>query len=250
MSRNYEVIRQIELDTNMGEQRGAVPSVPPTRSRPEIPRDVKRPEVTDAALSEIDKLVMKLFNPADAKRVMVFAAIESGVPNSICAATASVLSSHVRGSVCVLDANFEYPHIAEYFRIENNGGLANVLTQSSSLLQVAHRASDVDLTTIAAGAALRKELLVAESLKACVAELRREFDFVLIDAPPLMSSSAALALSSESDGLLLIVEADSDSREQTKKVQLELQQAGVTIVGAILNNRKFPIPERIYAWVA
>jgi succinoglycan biosynthesis transport protein ExoP len=77
-------------------------------------------------------------------------------------------------------------------------------------------------------------------------ELREEFDYVLIDAPPLSSCSDAVLLGQMTDGVILVVEANSTRRETARTAKETFEGANVKLLGAILNNRTFPIPEVLY----
>jgi succinoglycan biosynthesis transport protein ExoP len=77
-------------------------------------------------------------------------------------------------------------------------------------------------------------------------ELRKEFDYVLIDAPPLNMYSEGFALGQLADGLVLVLEANATRRETATKVAERLNATEVKILGAVLNKRTFPIPESLY----
>jgi Mrp family chromosome partitioning ATPase len=79
-----------------------------------------------------------------------------------------------------------------------------------------------------------------------LAELRAEFDFVIIDAPPLTRYADAIALGQVSDGLILVLEADSTRKKAAQMAVANLRSSNVQILGAVLNKRTFPIPENIY----
>lgn len=77
-------------------------------------------------------------------------------------------------------------------------------------------------------------------------ELRADFDYVLIDAPPIGSSNDATVLASSTDGLVLVLKANSSRRESARGAIHDLQAAKVRVLGAVLNQRTFPIPQSIY----
>ena len=89
-------------------------------------------------------------------------------------------------------------------------------------------------------------LLNSEQLHLRLAELRKEFDYVLIDVPPVNQYSDAMALGQIMDGLVLIVEANSTRKESALKAMETLRGAQVEVLGAILNKRTYPIPESVY----
>jgi len=89
-------------------------------------------------------------------------------------------------------------------------------------------------------------LLNSEQMKARVMELRKEFDYVIVDVPALNESADAIALGQQVDGLVVVLEANSTRREAASKVVENLRAAKIRILGAVLNKRTFPIPEALY----
>jgi Mrp family chromosome partitioning ATPase len=79
-----------------------------------------------------------------------------------------------------------------------------------------------------------------------LAELKEEFDYVLIDAPPVSMYADPILLGQKADGVILVVEANSTRRETARVAKQTLEDARVKLLGSILNNRTFPIPEALY----
>jgi Mrp family chromosome partitioning ATPase len=89
-------------------------------------------------------------------------------------------------------------------------------------------------------------LINSELMKARVAELRKEFDYVLIDSPPLNIYSDGIVLGQLSDGVVVVLEANSTRREAALRVAEGLRAKRVRVLGAVLNKRTFPIPDSLY----
>jgi len=77
-------------------------------------------------------------------------------------------------------------------------------------------------------------------------ELRREFDYSVVAGPPAGSSNAAIAMGQLADGLLLVLSAQHTRRAQARHTKEILQAARVRILGTVLADRTFPIPEALY----
>ena len=69
--------------------------------------------------------------------------------------------------------------------------------------------------------------------------------YTVIQAPPAGYSEAAL-LGQLSDGMILVLQANSTRRAAAKKVKQMLQATNVRLLGAILSERTFPIPQKLY----
>jgi Mrp family chromosome partitioning ATPase len=83
-------------------------------------------------------------------------------------------------------------------------------------------------------------------MKERLAELRSAFDYVLIDAPPLNSYADAMVFGRLADGVVLVLEANATRREAALRVAESLRSAKISVLGAVLNKRTFPIPSALY----
>ena len=79
-----------------------------------------------------------------------------------------------------------------------------------------------------------------------LAELRREFEYSIVQCPPAGESSAAAALGQMADGIILALAAHRTRRTTARKVLETLRAAHVQLLGTVLSDRTFPIPEGIY----
>jgi len=77
-------------------------------------------------------------------------------------------------------------------------------------------------------------------------ELRRTFDYTILYGPPASLGSEAALLASLCDGMVLVVQANSTRRVTAQKVKEKLQAANARLLGTVLSERTFPIPETIY----
>jgi hypothetical protein len=79
-----------------------------------------------------------------------------------------------------------------------------------------------------------------------VRELGGQFEFVLISAPPINLHAESLALARLVDGVVLVVEANTTRRETVRDMKMRLEVLNVPVLGIVLNDRTFPIPEAVY----
>jgi len=76
-------------------------------------------------------------------------------------------------------------------------------------------------------------------------ELRTLFKYIVVSCPLFLERVPALQ-SFAADGTVLIVEANTTRRQTVREVIDELQISGARVLGVVLNNRTFPIPDAIY----
>jgi len=201
---------------------------------------------------EAQRLVQQLFafQVKEPPRTVTFAGIDHGNGCSrISAAVAETLAKNNRGRrVCLVEANFRSPALPGMFGVPNHFGLTEALLRDEAVSQFAKPLPQQNLWLLSSGtlAVDSPSLLASEQLRTRIAELRQEFDFVIVDAPPLNRYSDGIVLGQLSDGLVLVIEANTTRREAAAAVTQNLHAAKVPILAAVLNKRTFPIPESIY----
>jgi Mrp family chromosome partitioning ATPase len=132
--------------------------------------------------------------------------------------------------------------------VENHYGFADALQGTEPILHFARTMSRQNLWLVSCGSAPEAALplLNTDRMRKRIAELRASADYVLIDASAMNVSNDATALAAAADGLVLVLKANSSRRETLRKEVHDLQAAHVRVLGAVLNQRTFPIPESIY----
>jgi Mrp family chromosome partitioning ATPase len=218
----------------------------------ELPRrdTARAPELEKITRREEVKLVQRIF-PGGGQlvpQVVMFSGVESGhAASMICACSSKILASRGEGPVCIIDANLESPVLHRYFHLENSKGLSDAILDSGPVQDFTHRISETNLwvmpggsTSVGLGAPGTSDRVSSRMM-----ELRTLFKYVLVNSS-LHRDRASAALSFAEDGLVLVVEANSTRRETVREVMEELQMLGTRVLGVVLNNRTFPIPEAIY----
>ena len=242
MSKAFELLQQVERERGFAGSAAAVAVVPKIRTG-------ARRNVVNT--DEIARLVQRLFRTPDTviPRVVVFSSVEPGEGcTSICAATAENLVERSSGTVCIVDANLRHPGLHEYFDLDNRIGLAEALTQSGPVQSFCQRIAGSNLWVLPAGSPAVEigGLMNSDALQARVAELRSDFNHVLIDAGALNRSSDAVPVARAADGVLLVLESNATRREAARNVIESLKSSSVRLLGAVLNKRTFPIPQNLY----
>jgi len=208
-------------------------------------------EMEGMVRDEITKLVQTLFLFREAKgpQRIVFTGTESGCGCTwMCAHAAEVLASQIRASVCVVDCNLRSPRLHQQFGLENHHGLSDALNSSAPVRQFARQLSRTNLWLLSCGSTAEnwQKLLASDRMRQRLTELRAAFDYILIDSTPLGICNDAIVLGGLSNGVVLVLKANSSHREKARQALQELQAANIPIFGAVLNQRTFPIPDRIY----
>ncbi len=83
-------------------------------------------------------------------------------------------------------------------------------------------------------------------LRARLAELRLEFDFTVLQGPAAGAGSEAALLGATCDGLVLVLQANTTRRATAQRVKETLHSVNARLLGTVLSERTFPIPNSIY----
>jgi capsular exopolysaccharide synthesis family protein len=202
------------------------------------------------ANDEALRLVQQVFLSAEQSRVVVFAGMNHGNGCSqICVSVAQILAADPQRSVCLVEANFRSSAVSGLYVATNRRGFTDALIRGGSIRAFCKPADSAgNLWSLSCGAVTpdSPSLLASGALRERIAELRAEFDFVIIDAPPLTRYADAIALGRLADGLVLIVEAGATRRDETAEAVANLRACKVNILAAVLNKDTPAVPQKIY----
>ncbi len=196
---------------------------------------------------QIRSLVRQVFLPGWPKpaRQVVFSPVDSETDiSAICMQVGLALSTQVSGTTCLVEANLNSFGLEEV--VEKNGH--NLITKETSVFQEPSRRISNELWLIPRNVFLREDedSWSAAWLRDRLAELRQTFDYTILYGPPASAGSETALLASACDGIVLVVEANVTRRVAAQKVKEKLHAANARLLGAVLSERTFPIPETIY----
>ena len=241
MSRNFELLTQIEHESD-GEESRAQAATERTPKTALPSRDS-----ADTGGDEMLRLVQRVFlSPTGfAPSQIVFCGVEAeNGSSSVCASAARTLAANSTLSVCLVDANLRSPGLTDLFRATTTtpfSGKADSMRAQCVQLDENLWLAGTTLLSDENGA-----LLPVSELKRRLAQLHSVFEYVLIDAPGAGVCGDAAHLGQIVDAAILVIEANSTRRLTARKAKDTLEAAGVRLLGTVLHNRSFPIPEGLY----
>jgi protein-tyrosine kinase len=205
----------------------------------------------EAVAAEQDfKLIQRLFvAPGRTRSAVAFCPIDQGSGCSwIVSRIARSIVRNLSQSVCVVDADFRSPSQHRNFALSSAKGFAQCIVESIPARSLCQQVSGTNLWVLPAGGVFADpyRLLMSERVTARIEELRKEFDYVLIDTPAAGPHADATLVGKWTDGLVLVVGADHTNHETAAGVRENVDALGIPILGAVLNERTYPIPEFLY----
>jgi hypothetical protein len=246
MSRTVEVLRRLQEDQELFRVPPVSKAIPGSGKAND---EVSLPDLNTFAREEILRLVQRLFlannKGGEGPRQVVFCGIdEADGSNRLCDRVARCLAEHVPSQVCVVDARM--PASNPLFDPTSDSSTESEIgTARKRLRQV----TDNLWLSSTDSAGTNGRALGLDQWRMWIKDLRGEFEYVLISAPPVGLYGDAALLGRTADGVVLVLEANSTRRVAALNAKELLDAAKVRLLGIVLNNRTFPIPEKLYRWL-
>lgn len=142
--------------------------------------------------------------------------------------------------VLIVDLDLRRPKIHRVFDVANEQGLTEYLAGKITLEQLIRVDDFTGIQYVLSGekTVAVTNILEATKLKDFFEEIRKEYDYILIDAPPVLAVSDALYISKLSDGILYVVAQDFAKKNDIKEAVQTLKRADANILGAVLTRVK------------
>lgn len=147
--------------------------------------------------------------------------------------------------VLLIDGDLRKPKIHQYFAISNTPGLTDYLGSTVStvkadkvdLFSIVHATEYENLSVICSGTIPPNpaEILSSEPMAEFLNDVSNDFDYIIIDTPPINIVSDALPLIRESDGVVLVVRYNQSTHPEVEKAIAALEFIDAKVLGFIVN---------------
>jgi capsular exopolysaccharide synthesis family protein len=151
--------------------------------------------------------------------------------------------------VCVVDCDLRKPNIHKSFRRENLKGVIDVCTGALTLDEVILRDVHQNLDVITTGGRAKNptQILNNKTFEIMISDLRKRYDRVFIDTPPLAAVSDALVVLPLVDGSIFTIFFNKVRRKAAQAAARRLLESNVTCFGAVLNGLNLAVSGYYYA---
>jgi Mrp family chromosome partitioning ATPase len=173
----------------------------------------------------------------------------SGVGTSTVALNLACVAAATRGKrVLLVDANLRAPGFGSGHAMADRPGFSDVLSEKISIGSAAQPADIPELYLLSAGREQKRisVLFEADRIASFLRKAKAEYQYVILDCPPVLSSAETMTLVGKCDGTIMVAEWGKTKREVAERAKDIIAEAGGRIVGITLNKRKYVIPGAIY----
>jgi capsular exopolysaccharide synthesis family protein len=150
--------------------------------------------------------------------------------------------------VLIVDSDLRRPSLHKLFKVTNAVGLTNYLLKQNTLEEVIQTTTVQTLDFMPSGKLPSSSMGVLSStqMKELIRDLKRRYDYVFFDSPPIMGVSDASILASEVDMVLQVIQYRRYPQPMTIRAKQMIEKVGGNLLGIVLNNINMASDESYY----
>lgn len=170
-------------------------------------------------------------------QVMMMTSATRGEGKTVTAVNTAIVLAQFEGRVLLIDGDLRKGRCHHMLGVGKGAGLTEVLTGRQEVEEVVTRTSVDRLFFLSSGCSAPNptELLGSRKMRETLRILREQFQYIVIDSPPVMPVTDAIVMSTMVDGVVVVVRAGETSRKYVKTTCARLRQARAKIFGTVLN---------------
>ncbi|MCI0692983.1 polysaccharide biosynthesis tyrosine autokinase [candidate division KSB1 bacterium] len=160
-----------------------------------------------------------------------------GEGKSTSVANLAITMAQMGSKVLLIDSDLRRPILHSIFNIDRRVGLSNVLVGRATIEEAAQTTEIENLFVMPCGTLPPNpsELLGSSAMRTTLDAMKKKFDIVLFDSPPIIAVTDAAVLSSQLDGVILVIKSGQTDRDATFRAYSLLKNVKTRILGALLN---------------
>jgi capsular exopolysaccharide synthesis family protein len=187
----------------------------------------------------------------DGQFCVMLTSSDSGEGKTVtCLNLAIVMAARGQARIVVVDCDMRKGSVARLLGMNNSPGLAERLSGVATTEQIVRSTPYPNLFVVPAGKPDHNacELMGGQEYESFMKELKRQFDCVLIDSPPVNVVADASVAGRVADEALLVVRMDRTRRESVDKAVNTLRAVKIKLGGTVLTHQKYHIPNCLYRY--
>ena len=170
-------------------------------------------------------------------RVIVLTSPGPGEGKSTTCCNLGVMLTQAAKRTLIVDCDFRKPVVHKFFELRNLHGVVDVLVGERSLQEVWHEPIEgLKVVTVGPIPVHPAEVLGSQRFSEFLASVRREFDYVLLDASPVGLVSDPAIIATQGDGVLIVVDAQKTRKGAVRRSVRSLNSVGANVIGTVMNN--------------
>lgn len=155
---------------------------------------------------------------------------------SVTAGNLALAMAQGENKVLLIDCDMRKPSLHKRFRISNNYGLTDLLLHKKTMEDVAVQYNE-RLTVVPSGKVPPNpsEMLGSRAMTIFLEEMKKHFDYIIMDTPPVGAVTDSQVLSTKVDGTILVVKAGQTKKDVVMNSINAIKKVNGNIIGTVLN---------------
>ncbi len=170
-------------------------------------------------------------------RVITITSTHAGEGKTTTTLNLAAVLAQTGARVVAVEADLRKPTFGSFLRVESASGLTSILVGEAEVHDVIQTIARGELAAITSGRIPPNpsEIVGSRAMSDLISQLRDEFDFVIIDAPPLLAVTDAAVISALTDGTIIVARAGKTRRDDLTQATTQLRNVDANILGVVLN---------------
>ena len=213
---------------------GDCPELATWKRKPSLVAECARTTLTSILLPTQD---------GDRPQVVVLTSPCPGDGKTTVACNLSIAMTEIGRKVLMIDGDLRKPRLHKVFSVANSWGLSDVLWAETPIetVPISHLVSETEvsgLCLLPAGSCggTPTNLFYSPRMTRLLKRLRKEFDMIMIDAPPMIHLADARVLGRLADGVILVIRAGQTTTESALFASQRFAEDGTRVIGTVLNS--------------
>jgi len=226
--------------------------IPNVKSTSVVERDLQahlHPTSSSAEGFRTLRAAVSLTRNADKLRVI---SVTSTIPSegkSLVASNLAIVTAQTGLRTLLVDADLRRPSVHKAFQLQSPVGLSAYLAERvNSISEIAHTTEVPNLDVICCGATPSNpsELISSKRMMQFLDEASQRYDRVILDCPPVSAVADPLVVGAMADGVVFVTKFNKIRREHAVRSVQRIQDAGIHIIGLVLNDIDFEGKDSYY----
>jgi capsular exopolysaccharide synthesis family protein len=170
--------------------------------------------------------------------VILVTSASAGEGKTVSSVNLAATLAEAGSRVLLIDVDLHHPGCHRALGVENTRGLSSFLAGQTEIGDVMRTFDSPRLSFVPAGPTPPNpaELIGSVRMREAMDTSRVQFDFVILDSPPVTPVSDALVLGRWCDGVVLVVKGQDTPKSLVRRARDQLQMTGTHLLGAVVNN--------------
>lgn len=169
--------------------------------------------------------------------IIVITGPSPNVGKSFISSNLSVLIADIGKKILLIDADMRRGNLNQLFGLNRSNGLSDLILNTCSI-QDATKTVNTNVDFIPTGTFFNNpsELLLSNNFTQLIDKLKKEYDLVIVDTPPILAVTDAAIIAQHAGSVLMVIKAKSHNKREIEQSIKKFNQAGTKVNGFILND--------------